>query len=133
MTDFYFTIPSHIYKEYIPYCQGDIYLDSRKSINIHPDLKLVFTNYIDKKHYPYVVWIMATALIFHVSLFTNYIPVQDVYMEYYMANTVINNHIWNYNMTDTYNTVLSDTLLPSFIIMSSSLKLMSSRWQKYFT
>ncbi|XRP97071.1 DUF2206 domain-containing protein [Methanocaldococcus sp. 16A] len=78
-------------------------------------LVIGFTNWIDEKYYPYAIWVMAIALIFHVSLFTNYIPVQDVYGEFYIANSVIGNHIWNYNLSSSYNSVLSDTLLPSFL------------------
>jgi len=78
-------------------------------------LVIGFTTWIDKKYYPYAIWVMAIALIFHVSLFTNYIPVQDVYGEFHIANSVISNHIWNYNIPSSYNSVLSDTLLPSMI------------------
>ena len=75
-----------------------------------------FTNWIGKKYYPYAIWTMAIALIFHVSLFTNYVPIQDVCGEFYTANVVIHSGLWNFEFPDPYNSVLSDTLLPSFII-----------------
>ncbi|UXM85420.1 DUF2206 domain-containing protein [Methanococcus aeolicus] len=82
-----------------------------------------FTNWIDKKYYPYVIWSMAIALIFHVSLFTNYIPIQDVYGEFYTANVVIHSSLWNFGFPDPYNSVLSDTLLPSFIYHTCRISL----------
>ncbi|HIQ39261.1 MAG TPA: DUF2206 domain-containing protein [Methanothermococcus okinawensis] len=74
-----------------------------------------FTNWINEKYYPYAIWIMAISLILYISLFTNYIPVKDVYGEFYSANSVISDHIWRYDLPFSYNSVLSATLLPSFI------------------
>ena len=82
-----------------------------------------FTNWIDKKYYPYVIWVIAISLILHVSLFTEYIPVQDVYGEYYFANNVILDHLWKYNLPYTYNSVLSVTILPSIIYYICKIEL----------
>jgi uncharacterized membrane protein len=84
-----------------------------------------FTNWIGKKYYPYAIWVMAIALIFHVGLFTNYIPVQDVYMEYYVANTIINIHIWDYTIPVlfTHSSVLSTTVLSPIIFYICKISL----------
>ncbi|MBW9221792.1 DUF2206 domain-containing protein [Methanothermococcus sp. SCGC AD-155-C09] len=82
-----------------------------------------FTNWINEKYYPYAIWVMAISLILHISLFTNYIPVQDVYGEFYSANSVISNHVWRYDLPFSYNSVLSATLLPSFIYYICNIKL----------
>jgi len=82
-----------------------------------------FTNWIKEKYYPYAIWVMAISLVLYTSLFTNYILAKDVYIEYHTANIVISHNIWKYDLPFHYNSVLSDTLLPSFIYYISNLKL----------
>jgi len=84
-----------------------------------------FTNWIDKKYYPYAIWVMAIALIFHVSLFTNYIPIQDVYGEFYTTYLTITNGTWTWNndLYLGYNSVLSDTILSSFAYCITKLQI----------
>lgn len=71
-----------------------------------------FTNWIDKKYYPYAIWTIAIALIFHVSLFTDYIRVSDIAGETYIAKTIVESSLWNFNMYSPYASVLSVTILP---------------------
>ncbi|WP_157723276.1 DUF2206 domain-containing protein [Thermococcus barossii] len=76
-------------------------------------LAIAFTEVIPNGAYPYLIFTMATSLIFHTTLITNYIQVQDVYGEYYIAQSVLKTHFWEYYVGDTpYNSVLSTTILP---------------------
>jgi uncharacterized membrane protein len=80
-------------------------------------LLLGLTKLIPKELYPYSIWIMAISLIYHTTLFTKYILVQDVYSEYYISNIVISNHIWawhNYIFVGG-NSVLTNAVITPFI------------------
>ncbi|MBC7334309.1 MAG: DUF1616 domain-containing protein, partial [Actinobacteria bacterium] len=86
-------------------------------------LLMISTNIIAERLYPYAIWIMAISLILHTTLITNYIQVQDVYGEYYIASGVITNGFWEYAASGTYNSVLSTTILPTVLYYITNVSL----------
>ena len=86
-----------------------------------------FTNWIDKKYYPYAIWVIAISLIWHMTLISQAIVINDNVGEFYVAKSVIINGYWLWDSyvfsTNTYNSVLSVTILPPimFYILNVSL------------
>jgi len=80
-------------------------------------LVIGFTSWIDKKYYPYAIWVIAIALVWHTTLITQYLIGYDVKAEYLVANDVIKNGIWLWNIKtiNNYNSVLSCTILASVV------------------
>lgn len=74
---------------------------------------IAFDKFVFKEMYPVVIWLMAISLIWHYTLITNYAGVHDG--EFYFAKLVIDNNFWDMNSYGNYNSVLSITILPSFI------------------
>ncbi|AHL23101.1 DUF2206 domain-containing protein [Thermococcus nautili] len=54
-----------------------------------------FADIIPGKLYSYAIWIVAIALIWHITLITEYIPPLDAIGEYIVSETTIINGIWN--------------------------------------
>jgi len=72
-----------------------------------------FADIIPGKLYSYAIWAIAIALILHTTLISPYIHIKDVYGEYYVANSIIHEHRWDYikDIYANYNSVLSVTIL----------------------
>lgn len=83
----------------------------------------LLTNVLAEEFYSYTVWIIAVSLILHTTLITNYIQVQDVIGEYYIANRVIMKGFWEYTIPDTYNSVLSTAILPPILYHITGISL----------
>ena len=74
---------------------------------------------IPKKFYPLTIFIVAISLLYHTSLISSYVTGWDIQNEYYLANVVIKNAVWNYNINSIINAMLSVTMFaPIFSIIS---------------
>ncbi|UTB33112.1 MAG: DUF2206 domain-containing protein [Methanobacterium sp. ERen5] len=78
---------------------------------------------IPKKFYPFTIFIMAISLLFHTSLISNYLTGYDIQNEYYLANMVIANAVWNYKINSIVNAMLSITLLAPVISIITKINL----------
>ena len=76
-------------------------------------LVIGFTNWIDKKYYPYAIWAIAIALVWHIMLITPYVNNHDG--EMVGAKSTIENGFWNYNIYGNYNSVLSSNVFTSIV------------------
>ena len=84
-------------------------------------LLIGFDKFIPKNLYPLAIWVMATALVWHYSLITNYAGVHDG--EFCSAKLVIENHFWEWSRGSSYNSVLSVTILPPIIYFLCNISL----------
>ena len=77
-------------------------------------LLIGFDKFIPAKLYPLAIWVMAISLIWHRTLITNYIQAYDVYGEFYVANLIISDRIWDpaAYYFGSYSSVLSVTITP---------------------
>jgi len=66
---------------------------------------------IPEKLYPYAIFVIALSLLFHSSLFSLYITGWDIQHEYYLANLVIKNSLWDYLIPYNTNGMLSIVML----------------------
>ena len=66
---------------------------------------------IPAKVYPLLILLISISLLFHKSLITNYIWGWDINFEYFLANQVILNSIWNESLPVSYNSMLSVMIL----------------------
>ncbi len=79
-------------------------------ISIVP-IVIVFTKFIRKELYPMAIVVISVALLFHTSLITNYLTGVDIHVEYYLANLVRINSIWDATLPGSYNGMLSVVML----------------------
>ena len=63
--------------------------------------------------YPLLIFAIALALLFHVSLFSNYIHGGDIFGEYSAFKLTLNNSYWNPAFSERLYTMLSVTILPT--------------------
>ncbi|AEG18379.1 DUF2206 domain-containing protein [Methanobacterium paludis] len=78
---------------------------------------------IPKKFYPFTIFIVAISLLFHTSLISNYVTGWDIQNEYYLANIVIKNAVWNFKINSIVNAMLSITLLAPIISIITKINL----------
>lgn len=67
--------------------------------------------FVPSKLYPFAIWIIAISLIYHVTLISQYLNINDVITEYHFSNIVIKNSFWDWTIFSNYNSVLSDVIL----------------------
>lgn len=72
---------------------------------------IVLQNYIPPKIYPLVIWVISISLIYHTTLISDYLNVNDILGEYKIAHSVIQNSYWDWTFNHNYNSVLSITIL----------------------
>lgn len=72
---------------------------------------MAITGRFPQKLYPLIIFLISISLLFHKSLITNYIWGWDINSEYFLANQVISNSIWNENLPVSYNSMLSVMIL----------------------
>ena len=72
-----------------------------------------FTSYIPQTLYPLAIWTAALSLIWHTTLISPYLLINDVLGEYVAAGLTSNQGLWVTNEAGAYNSVLSVALLPS--------------------
>ena len=87
-------------------------------------LLIGFDKFIPKNLYPLAVFVIAISLLYHRSLISMYIIGWDIHVEYYLANLVGMNDMWDSTIPNNANAMLSITMLaPIFSdICSMSLK-----------
>jgi uncharacterized membrane protein len=71
--------------------------------------------------FPWVIWVLAFSLLFHISLSSSFLIGWDVHTEYYFAMITSANSWWNPTIPHQYNGMLSVTILP--VIFSAFLGL----------
>jgi len=81
-------------------------------------LLISFGRLIPQQLYPFALWSIAISLIYHNTLISMYLNIFDVFIEYYPANLVIINKLWDYNVPINSNAMLSIvSLAPIFNIV----------------
>ena len=70
-----------------------------------------FDIFIPKKLYPLAVYLISFSLLFHNALISNYIWGWDIHFEYYYANLVLKNSLWNSTIYGNVNAMLSIVML----------------------
>lgn len=79
---------------------------------------VLFTKFIPHRLYPLAVMTIALALLYHWALISNYLTGYDIHTEYYFANLVITNSLWDATITNSYNALLSIAMLaPTYSII----------------
>lgn len=73
--------------------------------------------------YPLAIFVIGLSLFFHRSLITNYVIGFDIHDEYYLANLVITNGIWDSMRPAVYNSMLSITMLAPIESIMSGMSL----------
>jgi len=88
-------------------------------------LLIGFDKFIPAKLYPLAIWVMAISLIWHRTLITNYIQAYDVYGEFYVANLIISDRIWDpaAHYYSSYSSVLSVTIAPAIFYYIGNIDL----------
>lgn len=79
-----------------------------------------FGGYLSDKTYPLAIIIIAISLLLHQSLISPTIYGSDISIEYYLQHLVMQNGIWDWFISNNYNTCLSIVILAPiyFLIMS---------------
>lgn len=84
---------------------------------------LMAYNKIPRATYPIIIALIAISLLYSGSLISNNLWGWDIQKEYYCANLVINNSIWNFMVPDDTNSMLSVTILAPILSIMSNLDL----------
>ena len=101
------------------------------SIAVLLALGILSKRFVPVKLYPFIIFMVSTALLFHSSLISSYIGGYDIHLEYYVLKLTQNNAYWNSTARFphfTYgelNSMLSITVLPT--IYSNTLN-MEATW-----
>lgn len=74
---------------------------------------IVISDKLPKNLYPLAIFAISISLLYHTSLTSMYLWGRDIFNEYYIANIVIQNSVWNPAIQDNTNSVLSITILPA--------------------
>lgn len=72
---------------------------------------ILLNNYIPSKFYPLAIWVIAISLIYHITLISEYININDVLREYKVVDSVIEYSYWNWTTIGNSNSVLSISIL----------------------
>ncbi|NLX48638.1 MAG: DUF2206 domain-containing protein [Methanospirillum sp.] len=81
---------------------------------------VAFRRIVPERHYPFVIWTVALALLFHTSLISNHIWGWDINQEFYIANLVIQNGAWDFSIYSNINAMLSIVMLaPVYSLLCS--------------
>lgn len=82
-----------------------------------------FNKFFSKNLYPLAVFSIGLALLFSRSLISMYISGFDIHDEYYLANLVMINGVWDASIPQSYNTMLSIVMLGPITSLASGLTL----------
>lgn len=81
---------------------------------------LISFNKIPEKYYPFAIFSITLALLWHVTLISNYLTGWDVNGEYYYSNLTIINGYWHSGIFGDNNAILSiDLLAPIYSIVTN--------------
>lgn len=73
----------------------------------------MFTKFIPEKLYPLAIYSTALALLWHSTLVSEYLIRFDSFLEYHVFGLVTQSGLWNLEVPDIYNAMLSITILPA--------------------
>jgi uncharacterized membrane protein len=74
---------------------------------------IISTKIIPAHLYPLAAFSVALALLWHSSFISNHLTGWDIFSEYYYYSQVIQSGIWDLTVPQTYNAMLSITILPA--------------------
>lgn len=80
-------------------------------------------NKIPTSIFAFTIFTMSLALLYHNSLISNYIWGADIHREFYFANLVIENGLWNSKINNNYNAMISITNLAPLLSLFSGISL----------
>ena len=81
---------------------------------------VAFRRVVPERYYPFVIWTVALALLFHSSLISNHIWGWDINQEFYISNLVVQNGAWDFSIYSNINAMLSIVMLaPIYSILCS--------------
>lgn len=86
-------------------------------------LSIFYTRIIPENLYPLAIWIISISLVYHSSLISMYIRIEDIFMEYHFATLTLTNSFWNMALFANYNSNLSITILPSILCQFCNMSL----------
>jgi len=97
-------------------------------ISVFVVLSVLFERNLHPEFYPFALFMIATALLFHNSLISNYIYGWDIHYEYYASKMTTVNSYWNQSASYTQiefskmNSMLSTTMLPTIYSVISNME-----------
>ena len=74
---------------------------------------VIFNKFIPKELYPFAILMVAISILYHKSLISMYLTGWDIHLEYYFYKLTEMNSYWDWTIPNTYNAMLSATILPS--------------------
>ena len=74
-------------------------------------LLTTFDKFFRKEQYSFIIFIFAISLLYYRSLISMNLTGYDIQIEYYLSKLVLTNGIWDWNISNTYNGVLSTNIL----------------------
>ena len=72
---------------------------------------VAFNKFIPTRVYPFMIFMMAMALLYQTTLISNYLVGSDIHLEYYLGNLVVENGYWDAATPLTINSCLSIIML----------------------
>ncbi len=79
---------------------------------------VAFRQAIPERYFPFIIWAIALALLFHTALISNHIWGWDINQEFYISNLVVTNAAWDFSIYSNVNAMLSIVMLaPIFSII----------------
>jgi len=86
-------------------------------------LFLVVYGKIPEKFYIFAVWVVSISILYSSSLISSMVWGWDVQNEFYLANLVLNYSLWNFNLPDAYNALLSIVMVAPIYSMFTHVDL----------
>ncbi len=72
---------------------------------------VAFNKFIPPRAYPFMIVMMALALLYQTTLISNYLVGSDIHLEYYLGKLVVENGCWDATIASTMNSCLSIVML----------------------
>lgn len=88
---------------------------------------IIYFKKIPSKLFPIIIFFISLALLYHVSLFSQYVVGTDVFTEVFMASQTFMNGVWNPSfslLAQNYNSSLSVSLLPSIFTLITGIPIL---------
>jgi uncharacterized membrane protein len=70
-----------------------------------------FNRFIHPRVYPFIIFMMALALLYQTTFISGYLVGSDIHVEYYVGNLVVENGYWDANTSGGVNSCLSIVIL----------------------
>ncbi|MGI6483716.1 MAG: DUF2206 domain-containing protein [Methanobacterium sp.] len=86
-------------------------------------LLTTFDKFFRKEQYSFIIFIFAISLLYYRSLISMNLTGYDIQIEYYLSKLVLTNGIWDWNISNTYNGVLSTNILAPIYSIYTGLTL----------